>query len=65
MQITHRLNIWQDTGADHQGQHVHRHQEGGADGEGYQHARWYIRIVIQLHLHHRHLCENCKSEESH
>jgi len=55
VQITHRLDIWQDAGADHQGQHVHGHQERGADGEGYQHARWHVCVVIQLHLHHRHL----------
>lgn len=38
VQVAYGFDVRQDAGADHEGQHVDRHQQGGADGERDQHA---------------------------
>ena len=49
------LDVGQDASADHQGEEVHSHQDGGAGAEGNQEAWRILMIGFQLHLHHRHL----------
>lgn len=51
------LQVWQDAGADHQGEKVHCHKDSGAGAEGYQQPLGIHMILLQLHLHHSHLKE--------
>ena len=49
------LDVRQDAGGDHQSKHVDGHQQGGAHGERHQQAGGDGDVLVQLHLHHRHL----------
>lgn len=52
VQVADRFYVRQDTRRYHQGQHVHRHEQRRADGEGDQHLRGDLRFGVQLNLYH-------------
>lgn len=52
MQVANGFDVRQDAGADHEGQHVDRHQESGADCERYQHAGRYSGVFVELYFYH-------------
>lgn len=53
--VTHGLDVGQDTSADHQSEEMDRNQHRGAGAERDQEEGWVLIITLQLHLHHRHL----------
>jgi len=55
MHVADRFDVGQDTGADHERQHVHCHEQRGAHGERHQHLRRDLLVRVQLDLHHGHL----------
>lgn len=52
VQIADGFDVRQDAGADHEGKHVNRHQQRGADGERYQHTGRDGGVFVQLNFNH-------------
>lgn len=65
MDVADRLHIWQDAGADEQGEEVDSYQHSGANTEGNQKDPWVIVLHLQLHLHHGHLQMRPGSRKNH
>lgn len=55
VQVADRLDVGQDAGRYHQGEHVHGHEEGRAHGERDQHLVRDLGVRVELHLDHGHL----------
>ncbi|CAN8016316.1 unnamed protein product [Ixodes persulcatus] len=53
MHTRYGFKIWQDACRDHQGKHVHGHEQRGAHAERYQQLGW--DALAQLDFYHRHL----------
>lgn len=53
--VTDRLQIGEDAGADHEGKEMHRNQDGGAGTEGYQQSWGVVVTPLHLDLHHGNL----------
>lgn len=54
VQAANGLDVGQDAGADHQGEHVDGDQEGGYDGKRHQHGAGDFVLIGDLQLHHGH-----------
>lgn len=57
MQVAYGFDVRQDAGADHEGQHMDRYQESGADCERNQHAGRYGGVLVELDFDHGNHCE--------